>query len=62
MSCLDVKDSHPQKQLAMDSKFVNAYCRTMYGKDLRASKLVMKIDLLVMTYVCLTQFINILGM
>lgn len=45
----------------MDSKFVNWWCRMVYGKDLKAGKLVMKIDLLVMTYVCLTQFVNLLG-
>ncbi|EFX05067.1 pantothenate transporter liz1 [Grosmannia clavigera kw1407] len=35
----------------MDSKLVNKWCRMVYGKDLKAGKLVLKIDLLVMTYI-----------
>jgi len=35
--------------------------RVFYGKDNEDAKLVQKIDLLIMTYACLTQFINILG-
>ncbi|TVY59243.1 Pantothenate transporter liz1 [Lachnellula cervina] len=34
--------------------------RVFYGKDNEDAKLVQKIDLLIMTYACLTQFINIL--